>query len=41
VLEEERAHYRRRPIGSSAPEKSKVLSTIRQWVSGRAAVKGS
>ncbi|MEJ8820602.1 hypothetical protein WKW80_00965 [Variovorax humicola] len=41
VLEEERAQYRRRPIGSSAPEKSKVLSTIRQWVTGRATVKGS
>jgi hypothetical protein len=34
VLEEERALYRRRPIGSPAPEKSKVLAAVRQWFLG-------
>ncbi|WP_218511850.1 hypothetical protein [Variovorax sp. dw_308] len=37
VLEEERALYRKRPIGSRTPDRSKVLGAIRQWVTGRAA----
>ncbi|MEJ8846644.1 hypothetical protein [Variovorax rhizosphaerae] len=35
VPEEERALYRKRPIGSCTPDRSKV-GAIRQWVTGRA-----
>jgi hypothetical protein len=34
VLEEERALYRKIPIGSGLPEKSKLMTALRQWFAG-------